>query len=151
MIGTTPAPNSYVQGPRARTLFVLLLLLAAGCATHPDEIVWDAVPPDAYADYDCDQLAVEIVYIGYRVRHLYDRLLKRRKRDEWQAGMSWFYGATAFFLKGDSEEAAEYQQLRGGFEAARIQALRQQCGFEADAPEQIIDNARAHLAAVERR
>jgi hypothetical protein len=150
MIGFRLAARHFAKGLKTWTLPGLLLVLVAGCATHPDKLVREAVPPDAYAGYDCDALAVEIVYIGYRVRHLYDLLVLRRKRDEWQAGMSWFYGVTAFFLKGDREEAAEYQRLRGSFEVARIQAHFQQCNFEADAPEQIIENARAHLAAGER-
>lgn len=122
-----------------------------GCATAPDEMIPDNVSPAVYENFDCNQLAVEIVYLGDRVRDLYELLAVRRKRDEWQAGFSWFYGITAFFLDGDGPEAQEYRRLSGQFEAARVQALNKRCGFEASTPEEIIANAVSFLEAGERR
>jgi hypothetical protein len=130
---------------------ILCALALSGCATAPDEMIADNVSPAVYESYDCDQLAVEIVYLGDRVRDLYELLAVRRKRDEWQAGFSWFYGITAFFLDGDGPEAQEYRQLLGQFEAARVQALKKQCGFEASTPEEIIANAISHLETGESR
>jgi hypothetical protein len=129
--------------------FILSALSLSNCATAPDDMVWDNVSPDVYDSFDCDQLAEEIVYLGYRSRHLYDRLAERRERDEWQAGFSWYLGITALFLDGDGPEAEEYQHLLGQFEAARVQALNKQCGFEAPTPDAIVDKAVAHLEAAD--
>ena len=130
---------------RLTWLWILFAASLTACATAPDEMIGEDVPPAVYDDYDCEQLAVEIIYLGYRVRDLYELLAVRHKRDAWQAGLSWFYGITAFFLDGDGPEAQQYRQLRGQFEAARIQALKKQCGFEASTPEEIIDNAVGYL------
>lgn len=125
----------------------LTAMLAAGCATDPDKLVWDNVAPEVYAGYDCDQLALEIVYTGYRVRDLYTWQAAQRQHDVHLAEWSWFYGITALFLNGDGPEAQEYQNLRGRFEAARLEALNKTCGFEANSPEVIIENAKAHLTS----
>lgn len=111
--------------------------------------MYDDVAPAVYDDYDCEQLAVEIIYLGYRVRDLYELLAERHDRDVWQASFSWFYGITALFLDGDGAEAEQYRQLNGQFEAARIQALKKQCGFEASTPENVIANAVAYLESME--
>jgi len=124
----------------------LVAILCSGCASDPDRIMYDQVAPSHYEDYTCDELAVEIVYIGYRVRDLYQWLSAQRKRDTWLASFSWFYGVTALFIDGDGPEAQQYKKLRGEFEAARVQALAKGCGFEAETPEAIIENAKSSLA-----
>ena len=133
--------------PRRACVLALAGILATGCATDPDRLVWDNVSPDVYADFDCDRLALELVYVGYRARDLYRWQAAQREHDVHLAEWSWFYGVTALFLEGDGPEAREYQQLRGRFEAARLQALNKQCGFEANSPEVIVENAKAHLAS----
>ncbi len=130
-------------------LSILFVAGLSACATSPDEMIGDDVPPAVYDNYDCEQLAVEIIYLGDRVRDLYDLLAVRHKRDAWQAGFSWFYGITAFFLDGDGPEAQQYRQFSGQFESARVQALKKQCGFEASTPEEIIDNAVGYLESGE--
>jgi len=140
-------PGAFDRGIGAGRVICLVTIvaLAGACSSNPDRLMYDEVSPAVYESYDCDELAGEIVYIGYRVRDLYEWLSAERKRDTWLASFSWFYGVTALFIHGDGPEVAQYKRLRGEFEAVRLQALTQQCGLEADTPEAIIENAKTRL------
>lgn len=127
---------------RAKGMLVALVALT-GCASNPDKIDAAYVSPLKYANYDCDQLAMEMDYVGQRTTQLYQRLKSERNADNWQMGIGLvLFWPTLFMLEGgDGPEAAEYAQLKGEFEALRTSSVQQKCGIEAMSPEEILREA----------
>ena len=128
-------------------VLALLCLLTAACsiATSPDRIAPNYVSPDAYRNYACPDLAKRLVSLGYQIEDLYASLEQRHSRDQWQMAFIWFYGVSGFFIDGDGAEAEEFRRLQGDFEAVRMQAVRQDCGFEAPSRQEIVERARTSL------
>ena len=114
-----------------------------GCASHPDKIATAYVSPLKYKDSSCDQIALEIDYVGQKTTQLYQRLKKERTSDNWQMGLGLvLFWPTLFFLEGgDGPEATEYSQLKGDFEALRQTATAKNCSVTGKSPEQIIKEA----------
>ena len=54
---------------------VTVCLLTA-CASNPDKIDAAYVSPLKYQNYDCDQIALEMDYVGQRTTKLYTRLVR---------------------------------------------------------------------------
>ena len=132
---------------------LVLALTLVGCASSPDKIDAAYVSPLTYKDYDCDQLALEMGYIGQRTNKLYQRLGAERNKDNWQMGLGLILFWPSLFLLegGDGPEAAEYAQLKGEFEALRTNAVQRKCGLEAKSPEQIMKEADEAAKADEKK
>ena len=127
-----------------RLIIALLILLLVGCASSPDKIDAAYVSPLKYKDYDCDQLAMEMDYIGQRTTKLYQRLKKESNTDNWQMGVGLvLFWPTLFALEGgDSPEASEYAQLKGEFEACRATSVQKKCTIASKSPDEIIKEAK---------
>jgi hypothetical protein len=113
----------------------------SGCASHPDKIDAAYVSPLKYQNYDCDQLAMEMDYVGQRTTQLHQRLKKKRSDDNWQMGVGLLvFWPTLFLLEGgDGPDAAEYSQLKGEFEALRVSSVQRKCGLDDRlSPEEIM-------------
>ena len=112
-------------------------LVLTACATNPDKIDAAYVSPLKYKDYDCDQIAMEMDYVGQRTTKLYTRLKKEANADSAQMGVGLilFWPALFFLEGGDGPEAAEYAQLKGEFEALRENSVQKKCGIESKSPE----------------
>ena len=64
-----------------KQLFLLLLAISLfACASNPDKIDAAYVSPLKYKDYDCDQIAMEMDYVGQRTTKIYRRLKAERSR-----------------------------------------------------------------------
>jgi hypothetical protein len=125
---------------KAASVSVMVSALVA-CASHPDDIDSAYVSPLKYANYDCDQIAAEMDYVGQRTTKLYQRLEAEREADNWQMGVGLvlFWPALFFLEGGDGPEAAEYSQLKGEFEALRKTSVEKKCGLEdKKSPEEIL-------------
>ena len=122
---------------------IALAATICSCASNPDKIDAAYVSPLKYKDYNCDQLALEMDYVGQRTNKLYQRLKAERTADNWQMGIGLLiFWPTLFLLEGgDGPEAAEYAQLKGDFEALRSNSVQRKCGLEAKSPEQIMKEA----------
>jgi hypothetical protein len=122
------------------SLILVFALVLSGCATSPDKIGAAYVSPLKYANYDCDQIALEMDYIGRRTNELYQSLKETRKKDNWQMGVGLvlFWPALLFLEGGDGPEAAEYAELKGKFESLRENAVLKKCGIISKSPEEII-------------
>ena len=118
-----------------------LSLLLGACASNPDDIDAAYVSPIKYQNFDCDQLGVEMDYVGQRTTKLYQRLKDEREADNWQMGVGLvLFWPALFWLEGsDGPEAAEYAQLKGEFEALRDMSVSKKCGIEARSPSEIIE------------
>jgi hypothetical protein len=114
------------------------------CASNPDSINAAYVSPLKYATYDCDQIGMELGYVGQRTNSLYASLRQKRNADNWQMGVGLvLFWPTLFALEGgDDAEAAEYAQLQGEFEALRQVSVEKRCGVALRSPDEILDAAR---------
>ena len=134
----------YCPLPTARHAFKLtaiaLIGVVFGCASNPDKLDAAYVSPLKYKDYDCDQIALEMDHVSNRTTKLYHRLKKERKADNWQMGVGLvLFWPTLFFLEGgDGPEASEYTQLKGEFEALRINSVQKKCEIDALSPEEVL-------------
>jgi hypothetical protein len=119
-------------------LFSVMAL--AACSTNPNKIDAAYVSPLKYRDYDCDQIAMEMDYVGQRTTKLYGRLKNQNTADNWQMGVGLLLFWPSLFLLegGDGPDAAEYAQLKGEFEALRDNSVRRLCGHDRPSPEEII-------------
>ncbi|MCG3170085.1 MAG: hypothetical protein CALGDGBN_01622 [Pseudomonadales bacterium] len=124
------------------TMIACAFMLAA-CASNPDKIDAAYVSPLKYKNYDCDQLATEMDYVGQRTNKLYQRLKAERSADNWQMGVGLvLFWPSLFFLEGgDGPEASEYAQLKGEFESLRSNSVQQKCAIDAKSPEEIMKEA----------
>ena len=64
-----------------------LVILASGCATPPKKIATQYVSPNAYMNYDCEQITAEGARIERRTGELYHSLKKDASGDKWQMGV----------------------------------------------------------------
>lgn len=121
----------------------IVLLTMVGCASNPDKIDGAYVSPLKYKDYSCDQIAVEMDYVGQRTTKIYQRLKADRNADNWQMGVGLvlFWPALFFLEGGDGPEAAEYAQLKGEYGALRHTSVEKSCGIRSKSPEQIMKEA----------
>ena len=129
---------------RIQTIAVsMATLFLVACASDPDKIDTAYVSPLKYKDYDCDQIAMEMDYVGNRTTQLYQRLKKEADADKWQMGVGLvLFWPTLFLLEGgDGPEAAEYAQLKGQYKALQEVSVRKKCNIAAKSPEQIIKDA----------
>lgn len=124
-------------------ILISVLFFLTACASNPDKIDAAYVSPLKYKDYDCDQVAMEMDYVGERTTKLYHRLKKERNNDNAQMGIGLvlFWPALFFLEGGDGPEAAEYAQLQGEFEALRENSVQKKCAIEAKSPKELIKEA----------
>jgi len=122
----------------------LMSSLLIGCASNPNKIDAAYVSPLKYKDYDCDQIAMEMDYVGQRTTKLHARLESERKKDNAQMGVGLvlFWPALFFLEGGDGPEAAEYSQLKGEFEALRQNSIQKKCAIDTQSPDEIMKEER---------
>ena len=79
------------------------------------------VSPLKHKDYDCDQIAMKMDYVGQRTTRLHARLKKKSDNDSAQMGIGLvlFLPALFFLEGGDGLEAAEYSQLKDEYGASK--------------------------------
>ncbi len=123
---------------------VTLILSLTYCASNPDSIDAAYVSPLKYANYECDQIAMELDYVGQRTNTLYQSLAAKRRADNWQMGVGLIlFWPTLFALEGgDGPDAGEYAQLKGEYEALRTNSVQKRCGLAMQSPDEILDAAR---------
>lgn len=114
----------------------------SACASSPDDLDSAYVSPLKYRGYDCDQVGMEMDYVGQRTGQLYHRLKNKREKDNVQMGVGLIlFWPSLFFLEGgDGPDAAEYSQLKGEYEALRKTSVEKKCSIMAKSPEQIIND-----------
>ena len=128
------------MGMKRTVALAVASVLLASCATNPDKIDAAYVSPLKYQNYDCQQIGMEMDYIGNRTTKLYQRMKSERKKDNWQMGVGLilFWPALFALEGGDGPEASEYAQLKGDFEALRQTSVQKKCELSYRSPEQII-------------
>ena len=117
------------RGKSMKKHVLLIALLCTACASNPDKIATSYVSPIQYANYDCQQISMEMTRVSRRVTELYGALDKKAGNDSAQmaVGLILFW-PTLFFLEGgDGPEAAEYARLKGEREALETSAIEKKC------------------------
>lgn len=122
-------------------LVTMLCFTIMGCASSPNKIQASYVSPLKYKDYTCDQIALEMDYIGQRTNELYMQLKKEADNDSAQmaVGMLLFWPALFFLEGGDGPQHAEYARLKGEFEALRQMSVQKNCMISSKSPEELME------------
>lgn len=104
-------------------------LVAAGCATQPEDIAANHVSVTEYKGYTCEELADEAGALNSKGRKLYESLDREADGDAAQmaVGMILFWPALFFLEGGDGADAEVYADLKGQMEAVQQASRRKQC------------------------
>lgn len=107
-----------------------LSFLTVACASHPRDIDAAYVSPGQFQQMECGEIMRDINEIDYRLEDLYRSLKKKRKRDNWQAGVGvlLFWPTLLLLEGGDGPEANEYARLQGEQRALRDLYYEKRCG-----------------------
>ena len=110
-------------------ILTLLAFVTVGCATSPNEIQATHVSPIQYSSYDCDQIAMEMGFVGRKVNELYYQLEDEASADQGQMalGLILFWPALFFLEGGDDYRAGEYARLKGERLALEDAAVMKKC------------------------
>jgi hypothetical protein len=146
-MGNDVVPSNHItvlkikDEPQMKKLALLILTsILISCASDPNKIDAAYVSPLKYRAYDCEQLALEMDYVGQRTNKLHQRLKSESNSDDWQMGVGLilFWPSLFFIEGGDGPDAAEYARLKGEFEALRTSSVQGKCAIIAKSPEQIM-------------
>lgn len=123
-----------------KLLPVISIFILNACASNPDNMDSAYVSTLKYRNHDCDQIAIEIDYIGSRINEVYRSLEKKHHTDQWQMGVGviLFFPLLFTLEGGDGTEAVEYTRLKGEFEALRKAAIEKKCSNSFQSLEEII-------------
>ncbi|MEO0671560.1 MAG: hypothetical protein AAFZ05_06000 [Pseudomonadota bacterium] len=111
------------------SIFGLVALLLAGCASSAADISATYVSPLQYQALTCDQLVAEASRISARVAQVSGVQDQKATSDAVATGVAVvIFWPAAFFIKGDGASAAELGRLKGEFEAIEAAARHKNCG-----------------------
>jgi len=130
-----------MRNARITATVCVVTLTLSGClntATPPSQITSSYISPVTYAQFNCEQLAVEQASLARRENQLAIAQEGRRKSSRVQA---LWYG----FGNGDGVEASELANVRGQQEAARSAMATKRCGT----PQAEVQPAAAQPATVQ--
>ena len=110
---------------------LLLVTIVAGCSTAAKDITPASVSPVMYANYDCDQVRLELMRVSTEVNTMTGKLDKNRENDNMAttAGIILFWPAL-FFLGGTKEQEARYAQLKGEYNALEQTSILKKCSLQ---------------------
>ncbi len=113
----------------------ILSVILFGCSTASKDIVPNNVSPLTYANYDCDQLRLEMIRISTEVNSMAGKLDKNRANDNitTTAGAILFWPAL-FFIGGTKEQEARYAQLKGEYNAIEQVSIQKKCLMQSASP-----------------
>lgn len=122
---------------RAATASVLLALIVGGCATHPDQIDAQHVPPEKYSELDCSQLVLKRTAIKAQITTLRNRLeFLNETASGSLAPVAWYVLWPELIYHGVAEAPkmkAEYSRLLGEYEAIRHTESSKGCAVSTPA------------------
>ncbi|MDZ7736869.1 MAG: hypothetical protein U5P41_12795 [Gammaproteobacteria bacterium] len=100
---------------KANYIALPLLVLLTGCASSPDVFNPPMYLQSRYQNHDCDQISMEMDYVGQRTAEVYGQLDDEASADAAQMGIGLvlFWPALFFLEGGDGPQAAEYARLKG--------------------------------------
>ncbi|MWD28021.1 hypothetical protein E0K89_011090 [Aquicoccus sp. SCR17] len=112
------------------TALAVSAIVLSGCAQSSKEISAAYVSPVKYQSFSCRQLSEEARRISVRASQAIGAQDKKASNDTaaMSVGMILFWPAL-FFIKGDSETAAEVARLKGEMDAIEAASVQKNCGI----------------------
>ena len=102
------------------SLFALVTLIGCSNAQKSSEVTSIRIPIAPYLKMDCKELATEQNQLSREAELLRDRVDDAYSSDKNTEIVTWLlFAPAAFFLDGNSEEAAELAAVKGQMEAVR--------------------------------
>ena len=105
--------------------------MVSACASKSSDIAPSYVSTMQYQNYTCSQIAAEAQNVSARASQVMAAQDKKAKGDSTKmaVGLILFW-PTLFFVKGDSESAAEVARLKGEMEALEKANVQKNCGIQ---------------------
>ena len=106
----------------------LSAIMAAGCATSPNNITAEYVSPLQYQNYTCDQLIQETRRIGARVSEVTGQQQAQANNDAIAMGVGLvIFWPALFFLANNGDKKAELSRLKGEYDAVQQAGIQKNC------------------------
>ena len=104
----------------------------AGCATSPDKVSANYVPPAMYSSYSCDRVKDELLRVQSEVSKVTGQQQRKANNDKLAVGVGvvLFWPALFFLAAGDKKE--ELANLKGQYDALTVVANEKRCSFASD-------------------
>jgi len=116
-----------------KLIYVLLpvFLLAAGCASKPDDITGYYVSPYKYRDFTCEDIALEALALNNRFLVSQGKTAREAKVDSAQLalGLTLFWPAL-FFLDENNLESQSYSLMKGQMRALTVVSESKNCNVK---------------------
>ena len=114
-----------------KNIWIVPILLLAGCASRSSEIAPSYVSPVGYQAYTCAQLGQEAQTVSRRAAIASGQQDKIRQDDtvKTTVGVVIFW-PLLLFNKGDGAQAAELASLKGQMQAIQDESIVKNCGFK---------------------
>jgi len=108
-------------------------LVLSGCASTADSVSATYASPLVYENYNCDQLAAEGARLSAYAVTLTGAQDKKATEDKVKVGVGVIlFWPSLFFIKGDSQTAADLGQVRGQMMALEQAVIAKKCGIQFD-------------------
>lgn len=116
---------------RLTALIAVSTTFLGGCAEKSSDIAAAYVSPTHYQNFSCRQISEEAKRLSSRVSQATGAQDKKAKNDATAVAVGTIlFWPALFFIKGDSETAAELSRLKGEMEALEKASIRKGCGIE---------------------
>ena len=115
---------------KVATGLFIVLLMAAGCASKPEDIVAVAYPDTAYSGLNCAELGAERIRIQDSVLEATGKQRDERRKDQaWGWTGALLFAPALFMMDGNDENATRLAILKGQYEALdRVSAAKRCAG-----------------------
>jgi uncharacterized protein YcfL len=112
-------------------VFCIIAVLCAGCASKSSDITPSYVSPVMYQNYTCQQIAAEAQNVSAHAAAATGAQDQKRTNDQIATGVAIVvFWPAAFFVGGDSQNAAELARLKGQMEALEQASILKNCGIQ---------------------
>lgn len=106
--------------------------MLAGCASTSDKISATYVSPLTYANYDCDQIRMELTRVSSKVQEVAGAQNKQAKNDQVAMGVGLVLFWPALFFLAGSDKKDELANLKGQYDGLSAAAIEKKCPVAND-------------------
>lgn len=101
--------------------------MVSGCASTSDKISATYVSPLTYANYDCDQIRMELTRVSSKVQEVAGAQNKQAKNDQVAMGVGLVLFWPALFFLAGSDKKDELANLKGQYDGLSAAAIEKKC------------------------
>lgn len=106
--------------------------LLSACASTSDKISATYVSPLTYANYDCDQIRLELQRVSGKVQEVAGSQNKQAKNDQIAMGVGLVLFWPALFFLAGSDKKDELANLKGQYDALSTAAIEKKCSVAGE-------------------